>query len=505
MDNKKEDREISDNIQDKNAGGREKKTGRIIGYVLCGVMLFTAALTFVFMLRLGALPNKYLVEFAVAVIALFAAFTVMQKWFVPGIAAKVLSVLASVVMLAGCYYMNYTHVRLNDMSGIETTVDSIHVYVMASDKAESISDAADYTIGILSTLDRENTDTVVAEINGELNKEIETKEYDSVYDMVKALYDGKVESIILNSAYTSFVTEDEIYANFDTDVKSISYKDIEREVTLDDEKNDVALYNGDDVFTVYISGVDTRSAANVNSNSDVNILLTVNMNTRQILMISTPRDYYVPLSISNGVKDKLTHAGGYGIDVSVDTLEMLYGVNIDDYVRINFTGFKEIINVLGGVNVYSDYDFSSGSYTFHKGYNELDGEEALAFARTRYAFIDGDRQRGKNQMAVIKAIINEMATSDALFNYTDILDAISDSMITSMTYDEISELVRFQLNDMEPWDVLTYSVNGSDSSNTTYSGGSQMLYVMVPDYSTVEQAKQYLADIYADKTIEISK
>jgi len=480
-----------------------KKISRITGYVICGITLIIALITFFFLLKLAAVPNRYLVEYSVACLFIIGVFSVVQKWFIPGIIAKILSVVMSVLLICACYYMNYTYNRMQDISGIETQIDSIHVYVMSDNAAQSITDAENYTFGILSTLDRENTDKTIDDINSELSKNIETVEYNSVYDLVEALYGDKVEAIILNAAYISFVEESDEYKTFEEDVRTINLKEIENAVDMDKDINDEYLYNGDDVFTVYISGVDTRSAANVNSNSDVNILLTVNMNTRQILMISTPRDYYVPLSISNGVKDKLTHAGGYGIDVSVDTLEMLYGVNIDDYVRINFTGFQKIIDVLGGVNVYSEYDFKAEHYSYHKGYNELNGGEALEFARTRYAFIDGDRQRGKNQMAVIKAVINEMATSDALFNYTDILDAISDSMITSMSYNEISELVKFQLNDMRGWDVVTYSVNGFDSSNTTYSGGSQMLYVMIPDESTVEQAKQYLEDIYDNKEVSI--
>ena len=265
------------------------------------------------------------------------------------------------------------------------------------------------------------------------------------------------------------------------------------------------LYSGDRVFTVYISGIDTSGSPNVTSRSDVNILLTANLDTRQILMISTPRDYYVPLSISGGIRDKLTHAGIYGIDVSKDTLGMLYGVQVDDYVKINFTGFKEIIDELGGVNVYSEYAFTEGNYHFQQGYNELNGTEALVFARCRYAFATGDRQRGKNQMAVIEAVINKMVSSDILYSYTDVLDAISDSMVTSMTYDEISELVKFQLNDMQGWDIVSYSVNGYDSSNTTYSTGNQMLYVMVPNEETVNQAKEYLAQMYAGEKIVIEE
>ena len=153
--------------------------------------------------------------------------------------------------------------------------------------------------------------------------------------------------------------------------------------------------------------------------------------------------------------------------------------------------------------MYSDYAFSSNGFTYTQGYNQLDGAAALVFARERHVFTDGDRQRGRNQMAVIKAVINDLATSDMLKNYKQVLNEISSNIVTSMTYDEISELVQFQLSDMKEWDIQTYSVNGSDSMATTYSGGAEELYVMVPDESTIEQAKQYLADMYAGKTITV--
>ena len=262
------------------------------------------------------------------------------------------------------------------------------------------------------------------------------------------------------------------------------------------------LYGGDDVFTLYVSGIDTNGSPMVNRNSDVNILITFNTKTRQILMINTPRDFYVPLSISNGVKDKLTHAGCYGIQVSVDTLQMLYGIKIDDYLKINFTGFVNVIDQLGGVNVYSEYDFTSvDGYSYKKGYNMLDGRLALSFARERHAFGSGDRQRGKNQMAVIKAIIDKCTSTDALLNYESVLGAIADSIATSMSKDEITDLIKMQLSDMKGWDIVTYSVDGKGDNLMTFSLTAPN-YVMVPTEATVIKAKEYLAKIYAGEKIE---
>lgn len=482
----------------------KKLTGilKVAGYIISGLM-FVSGLVLMFMVaRLKVLPVIYLIISAVVLVAITVGFVFAQRWNIGGIVTKVISILLIAVMIIGSVYVNYTYKKLNAMTGITTQIDNIQVYVLVDDPANDINDAKDYQFGILSTLDRENTNSVMSDMEEEVGKELADTEYDSALALASGLYDQSVQAIVLNSAYEGFITETPGYEDFKSRVKSIAFKDIESEVKEADNSDDY-LDSGDSVFTIYISGVDTPGKPEQNHNSDVNILLTANLDTRQILMISTPRDYYVPLSISKGQKDKLTHAGMYGVDVSADTLAMLYGVNVDNYVKVNFTGFENIIDALDGVNVYSDYAFSSNGFTYTQGYNQLDGAAALVFARERHVFTDGDRQRGRNQMAVIKAVINDLATSDMLKNYKQVLNEISSNIVTSMTYDEISELVQFQLSDMKEWDIQTYSVNGSDSMATTYSGGAEELYVMVPDESTIEQAKQYLADMYAGKTITV--
>lgn len=479
------------------------KVLKIIGYVLCSLMFVSGLALMFFLARLRIFPVIYMLIAAFVLVVITVGFVFSQRWLAGGIATKVIAVFLSAVMIVGCVYVNYTYKKLEQMTGITTKVDSIQIYVLIDDPAGSIEDAKDYEFGILSTLDRENTDTVLTETKADIGQELKTIEFDNALELVTGLYEGRAGAIILNSAYEGFIMETEGFSDFRSRVKSISYKDIVSHVEETQHAEDY-LYSGDSVFTLYVSGVDTPGKPEQNHNSDVNILLTVNMDTRQILMISTPRDYYVPLSISNGKEDKLTHAGMYGIDVSKDTLGMLYGVKIDDYVKVNFTGFENIIDALDGVNVYSEYEFESYGHYYKQGYNQLDGESALVFARTRHAFLDGDRQRGKNQMAVIKAVINEMATSDMLKNYRQVLNEISQNMVTSMSYDEIADLAMFQLSDMEAWDIQSFSVNGYDGEATTYSAGSQALYVMIPDESTVEQAKQYLKDMYAGKRITVA-
>lgn len=491
------------------------KTDKVLKYVGWGMCAVQAVISVVFMMflsKMNVMNGKLMALAATVLVLLVAMLTVLMKWRVPGIIAKVLSVLLSAAMVVGCVYLNATYRAIDKISGVQTKIDNICIYVAEDDPAQNLMDTKDYVFGILDELDRENTDKVIDSIDDEVGQEIKTTEYLDVTSLAEGLLSGETGAIILNSAYVAFI-EDE---SFESKVRVISYKDIPTEIPSENpsvspsegETEDPYaqysdyLYGGDDVFTLYISGIDTTGAPSVNRNSDVNILMTVNTSTRQILMINTPRDFYVPLSISNGVKDKLTHAGCYGIDVSVDTLEMLYGVNIDDYLKVNFTGFKKIIDALGGVDVYSEYEFTAISgETFVKGYNYgLNGDKALAFARERHAFASGDRQRGKNQMAVINAVINKMASSDMLLNYTGVLEALSDSMVTSMSYDEITDLVKFQLSDMRGWDVVSYSVDGTGDNLPCFSLSSAN-YVMIPTQETVDKAKDYLKQIYAGESI----
>ena len=255
-------------------------------------------------------------------------------------------------------------------------------------------------------------------------------------------------------------------------------------------------------FVIYLSGVDTRGELTENARSDVNILAAVNPVTKRVALVNTPRDYYVDLAGTSS-KDKLTHAGLYGVETSMETLGNLYGVNVDHYIRINFAGFISIIDALGGVDVYSDQAFTSvgspGYYdptTFAEGWNHLDGKSALAFARERHAFASGDIQRGINQMKVIDAMMNKLKSPTVLMSFSKLMDAVSDCFVTSLSQEQISALVRMQLASLSDWDIQSCTVTGtSGKSSQCYSAKGQSLYVMKPDENSVNQAKELIASV----------
>lgn len=246
-------------------------------------------------------------------------------------------------------------------------------------------------------------------------------------------------------------------------------------------------------FVLYFSGIDVWGWTDIKSRSDVNIIAVVNTNTRHIQLINTPRDYYVELPISNGAKDKLTHAGLYGVENSMGALEMLYGIDIDYYLRMNFSGFEKIIDTMGGIDVYSEYEFTVDPIKhYEQGYNHLTGLEALAFVRERHAFAAGDNQRGKNQMALVQAMVKKVCSIDFLNNYEEVLDELTDMYRTNMDVELIASLVISQLLNDTEWTVDTFSVTGTGGSEATYSAPNSVGYVMYPNMEDVAKATELM-------------
>ena len=285
----------------------------------------------------------------------------------------------------------------------------------------------------------------------------------------------------------------EVSGNMESSSETVSIE--EAEVTEEPESTQVSL----GTFTMYFSGIDVWGWTDTKSRSDVNLLAVVNTDTRHILLINTPRDYFVEMPISNGAKDKLTHAGLYGVDNSIGTLENLYDIKIDYYLRMNFSGFESIIDTVGGVDVYSEYDFTVEPIKhYREGYNHRTGLEALAFVRERHAFASGDNQRGWNQMALLQAMIKKVCSLDFLMNYEEVMDQLTDMYRTNMPPELVADLIFNQLADDTDWTVDTFSVTGSSGKERTYSTPNTASYVMVPNWDDIEQAKKLIAAVQSE-------
>lgn len=376
------------------------------------------------------------------------------------------------------------------------STDEFGVYILSDDEAKNIEELKDDKFGYIQKFVGDDKDELLNNINEKINQDGNYQEYDDVITMTEALYNKETRAVVLNQSMIDVITsmgekknDEADYTDFESKVKCIYTYKVTHQVQNENKKKDITK----ECFNVYISGIDTFGAVTTKSRSDVNIIMSVNPQTRQILLLSTPRDYYVPLSNSNGVRDKLTHAGLYGVDVSMETLEMLYDIDIDYYVRVNFDGFKDIINALGGIDVDSECAFSAKGYSYSQGINyNMNGDKALVFARERKSFARGDVQRGKNQMSVIKGVISKCASPSILDNYQKILESISESFQTSVSKKNIQKFVKFQLANGYEWNIQSYNVSGSGQSNYTYSVPSNRAYVMVPNEETVAKAKEWL-------------
>lgn len=364
----------------------------------------------------GFIPLKYIVALIVLCLFLLAYEVFSQMTDKTYIVGRVLCALICFFYIGGGYYCVNTYSAIDEMAGQQVKVDEISCIVLKDDPAQSIYDTKDYTFGILAANDRENTNKALAEVQAAIGKEPATIEYQDNDTLIDALYAKDVKVIVINEANRSPI--EEYYKTFSDDTRVLNTHKVETVIQEDEKLDDITKTP----FNVYLSGIDVYGSIKATSRSDVNVIVTVNPNTKQILLTSTPRDYYVPLTVSNGIPDKLTHAGIHGVDCSIGTLENLYGIDIDYYVRVNFTSVRKIVDLLGGVKVYSDYDFTSDwGPSFKKGYNQVNGKQALAFCRERHHFANGDYQRGRDHQHMIEAILNKAMSPDILPNYADLL------------------------------------------------------------------------------------
>lgn len=488
---------------------RRRRNDWIPGAVITIIVIMLSVVFMGLLAMTKMIPTIYMLIIGI-VLAVIAAIIWLLVWhtrytgrFIGG---TVLAVIMIAILAFGGFYINKTRSAISNISGETTEVTQMAVYVKSDDAADSVEATAGYTYGILSSLDRENTDGAVAHLNSQFGTEVQTKEYAGLTELADGILNGEVNAMLLNSGYLSVYEDMDGYTDFSTKIKEVGTVDVESTIQSAEESapiEPITTANGGKVYTIYLSGIDTRGEMTAKSRSDVNIIATVNTDTHEILLVSTPRDYFVPLSISGGAPDKLTHAGIYGIDVCMDTLGMLYDIDINYYFRINFGGFVKVIDALGGITVNSDYDFDSKNilgYHFNKGENYVNGEQALIFARERYAFQEGDRQRGKNQMEVIRGVVKKALSPEILTSYSSILSSLDGCFGTNITYEEIAQILQQQLTNGGDWTIVSYSVNGTGATEKPYSM-SQKAYVMVPDYNTVDKAKSLMEKVRGGEVV----
>lgn len=485
-----------------------KRTGADhFGLFTLFLLLAASLALYIRLMATGMLSNLYLIILMVVLIVLNAVSVIVQLPLRRNKAGKlimgIVSLLLSGAMLYGVVAVSSVQSALSKIVGKMTETEITEVRVMNDNPATSMGDTRGYTFGYIADADTKNTQSILDEISKSFGT-IKSKGYDSMTALADALYDDEVDAILINQGYVDLLTEKDGYTDFRDQTRVLYTYTTTHEVDPIVPNTSITK----EPFVVYCSGIDARvDDISAKSRSDVNILAVVNPTTKQILLVNTPRDYYLPLA-RNGELDKLTHAGLYGIDESMKVLGNLYGVQADYYVRVNFAGLVKIVDALGGVDIESDANFScvpmetpdgNGDYTyqkysFTKGINHVNGSQALAFARERKAFADGDNRRGQHQMTVIKAIVNKACSSAVLTKYQELLKAASDAFITNMPYADISSLVQMQLGDMADWNITTYAVSGEGSTEYCYALGDKA-WVMIKDSSKVNTAKNMIQQV----------
>ena len=486
----------------KRRGRRKNLVSKTIGYLLAIVQFILSVVLMVNILFFDLLPMTY-VGVAVGILVILLGITLLSQILAKGkgMAGKIFCIIMCIILAAGSFYLGKVNAAAGKIFGSNTSTSAIVVAVKAEDKAEKIEDAADYKFGIQYSAYGDQMRTGLSAIENEVGQTLDVQEYNNLIDEANALLNGKVQAIIYNSSQTSIIQEQ--IPEYEKSIKIIYTHNIVVEI-----QNEVVDSDMTEPFAVYLSGMDTYNEISSADRSDVNIIAVVNPQSHQILLVTTPRDYYVTIpNISGRQRDKLTHAGIYGIDASMATLEQLYETDIQFFGRVNFTSLINIVDALGGLEVVSDEEFDTGWESgamihVNEGVNYFDGTSALAFCRERHALEDGDNARGRHQQAVITAMIKKMMSPAMLGGATEIIDSVSDGVDTNFTMEQIQSLVKTQLRKNPEWHIYSVAAEGYGDKQTCYSSGNTPLYVTIPNEQSVANIIDLINRVEAGEVLD---
>ena len=479
---------------------KQKRTSnRSWGMVNVGLTILYAILALILlftMFNYNFLSFRFLnIIITIGLLVVLAISIFLQKSKKSPLVTTVVLVIFSLVSLVGIFgfkqMIDITN-RMNQTAAFSEVEMSIVV-----PKESDIKDVSQLTsVQAPTKVDKNNIETLMSALKKDKKVDVKVDDvasYQEAYDNLKS---GKSKAMVLSGSYASLL--ESVDSNYASNLKTIyTYK-------IKKKNNNSAKQVDSKVFNIYISGIDTYGSISTVSRSDVNIIMTVNMNTHKILLTTTPRDAYVKIPDGGADQyDKLTHAGIYGVETSEQTLENLYGIKIDYYARINFTSFLKLIDQLGGVTVHNDQAFTSlhGKFDFPVGDIQMNSEQALGFVRERYSLDGGDNDRGKNQEKVISAIVNKLASLNSVSNFTSIVNNLQDSVQTNMSLDTINALANTQLDSGSKFTVTSQAVTGTGSTGqlTSYAMPNSSLYMMKLDDSSVESASQAIKNLMEEK------
>ena len=488
----------------------QNKVLRGIGIAL-SILLVVASFYLLYQLiKINVLPTKLLFLITIVFVLLDAIFALLLCYYTRAFVSKIICVVITLVLIFGSfiggYYISKTGSLLTNITNVtKHAKNTVSVVVKQSSDIKNKSQLNGLSVGTLRTIGTQGSSKALKELSKD-GIVMNQSEYDSLSAMLEAFYNGEVDSIIINESSRSQILDVESYADFDNNTRVVyqtSYK----------VENTDKAYAVSDItskpFNILISGSDTRGGFDENGRSDVIMVATVNPKTSTILLTSVPRDFYVTTACDaadgcmQGALDKITHTGIHGTNTTKRTVEQLLGVEINYTFKVGFDTVTDLVDALGGVDVYVEpgYAVSTSTFSVHEGVNHLNGHDALEYARERYAYTEGDRQRTKNQQQVLMGIVNEATKPSVITKYASIMDAMANTFSTTMSNEEISDLIKHQINNNPKWKMEQYMVDGTGDTLMCAELGDAAS-VMVPDQSTVKIAKDKINAILAGKSAD---
>ena len=487
----------------------KSKFSKVLSILLSVVLVISSFYLLYQVIRLNVLPSKFLFPLTIGVVVLDAIFVLLLVYFSRNVVSKIICIVLTLfICLASCmggYYISKTQGALSNITNVaKHAKNTVSVIVKESSSIKNKSQLNGVSVGTLR-LNEEGSKKALKELSSE-GIALNQTEYDSMTALLEAFYNGEVDSIIMNESSRSQILDMEAYSNFDSNTRVVyqtSYK----------VKNNDSATSVSDItskpFNVLISGSDSRGGFDENGRSDVIMIATVNPKTHTILLTSVPRDFYVTTACDagdgcmQGALDKITHTGIHGTNTTKRTVEQLLGIEINYTFKVGFDTVTELVDVLGGVDVYVEpgYATTTSEFSVHEGVNHLNAQQALAFARERYSYTEGDRQRTKNQQQVLMGIVKEATKPSVITNYAAIMDTMANTFSTTMSNEEITALIKYQLNNNPTWKMEQYMVDGTGDTLMCAELGDAAS-VMVPDQSTVKMAKEKINAVLAGKTSE---
>ena len=491
----------------------QNKVLRGIGIVL-SILLVVASFYLLYQLiKINVLPTKLLFLITIIFVLLDAILALLLCYYTRAIVSKIICVVITLVLIFGScvggYYISKTGSLLTNITNVtKHAKNTVSVVVKQSSDIKNKSQLNGLSVGTLRTIGTQGSSKALKELSKD-GIVMNQSEYDSLSAMLESFYNGEVDSIIINESSRSQILDMESYADFDNNTRVVyqtSYK-----VENTDKANAVSDITSKP-FNVLISGSDTRGGFDENGRSDVIMVATINPKTSTILLTSVPRDFYVTTACDaadgcmQGAVDKITHTGIHGTNTTKRTVEQFLGIEINYTFKVGFDTVTDLVDALGGVDVYVEpgYAVSTSTFSVHEGTNHLDGEHALAYARERYSYTEGDRQRTKNQQQVLMGIVNEATKPSVITKYASIMDAMANTFSTTMSNEEISDLIKYQINNNPKWKMEQYMVDGTGDTLMCAELGDAAS-VMVPDQSTVKMAKDKINAVLAGKSADDAK